>query len=422
MIHPRPRLHHVCSLLCALGCDVYPIGSGPSGIANLDSLPEDGCSRGFLVVSSDYQSINVSAFDRQGNLLSPSIVSSGLSPAGLAQAFSGDVVFPSERQRGTEAILIDRYPQSVLSFVDLGSAVIRAQLDVSTGFAANPHDALRLDDGRLLLTRFDSNADPGASPDDAGGDLLLLDASYPRIVSRIDPRVATPKATEVYLPHPDRMLRVQQRIFVVVSLYSADYRRTSASYLLSLGATTLDITDSLELPEVAGCSGLSVSPDESELAIACSGIWAGSTTEQLETSGLVGIDITDAPAVSWQVMANALEPAQPFGLSLAYANRGRVLAVALGRHATATERAESDRFVSYDVKTKRFDVLYRVDNNPFSLGDVRCLADCGLCGLANADGRGHLMLYQDDATRPSLVAEVITDPVFGLPPRWLGTF
>jgi hypothetical protein len=422
MSHQTPCLRHLCALLLAFGCDVYPIGSGPSGIANFDDLPEDECGRGFLVVSSDYQSMSVSAVDRRANLQSPSIVSSGQSAAGLVQAFSGDVVLPSERQRGNEAILIDRYPQSVLSFVELGSAVIRAQLDVSTGFAANPHDTLRLDDGRVLLTRFDSNLDPGSSPYDAGGDLLVLDVDRLEILSRIDPKPATPKATDVLLPHPDRMLRVRERIFVVVPLYSPDDLQTGVSYLLSLDAITLDVVDSLELPDVTGCSGLSVSPDEAELAIACSGRWSGSTTEQLETSGLVGIDITNAPVLSWTLMAKALNPAQPFGLSVAYATRDHVLAVVLGRNADGTESAQSDRFVSYDVTTKGIDVLYRVEGNPFSLGEVRCLAICGICGLTNADGRGHLMLYEDDGTGPSLVAEVVTDPVFGLPPRWLGTF
>jgi hypothetical protein len=420
---PLMRLPTAVSLLLlSLGCDVYPVGAKPSGIPNFGDIPDDGCGRGFLVVTSDYSSSNVGAIDRQGNILSPCLVSSGLDAAGLVQAFSGDVVLPSERQRGDVAILIDRYPQSVLSFVDLGSAVIRAQLDVSTGFAANPHDALRLDDDHLLLARFDSNLAPGSLPYDAGGDLLLLDAKRPKILSRIDLRAATPKSTESLLPHPERMLRVGTRVFVVVSLYSLGDSQTGASYLVTLDASTLGVIDSLELVDVAGCAGVSLSPDDTELAIACSGSWGNPKGAMPETSGLVGIDVTAAPVEVWRLMATSLSPPQPFGFSVAHASPDRVLATALGRHADTGQAAESDRFVSYDVKTKHLETLYRVAGAPFSLGDVRCLSKCGRCALANADGRGQLMLYQDTEAGTTLQAEVVVDTSLGLPPRWLGTF
>lgn len=409
-------------LRLATGCDVYPVGAARSGIADLEQLPQDECGRGFLVVSSDYQSSNVSAIDRQGNLLSASLVSSGIAAAGLVEAFSGDVVLPTERQQGKVAILIDRYPQSVLSFVDLGRADILRQLDVSTGFAANPHDALRLDDNRVLVTRFDSNLDPFALPFDQGGDLLVLDVKQRQILSRTDLRPATPKASANLMPHPERLLRAGSRIFVVVSLYSPDYRQTGASYLVSLDAESLDFIASLELTDVAGCAGLSLAPDGTELAVVCSGGWGSAAGARPETSGVVGIDITSTPTERWKLLATSLSPALPFGFSVAHASNDHVVTVALGHHADANQSAESDRFVSYDVKTKRTEVLYRQAGTPFVLGDVRCLSNCGRCALANANGRGRLMLFQDTDAGLLPLDEIPSDANVGLPPRWLGTF
>jgi hypothetical protein len=409
-------------LQLAAGCDVYPVGAARSGIAGLEQLPQDECGRGFLVVSSDYQSSNVSAIDRQGNWLSPSLASSSLAEAGLVQAFSGDVVLPTERQQGDIAVLIDRYPQSVLSFVDLGSADIRVQLDVSTGFAANPHDALRLNEDRILVTRFDSNLEPGAMPYDNGGDLLLLDVKKRQILSRLDLRSATPKATASQIPHPERLLRAGSRIFVVVSLYSPDYRQTGPSYLVGLDTDTLGLTSSLELTGVAGCAGLSLAPNGAELAVVCSGGWGSAAGAQPQASGLVGIDITATPTERWKLLATSLSPALPFGFSVAHASNERILTVALGYHADVNRSAQSDRFVSYDVKTKKAEVLYIETGKPFSLGDVSCLSRCGRCALANANGRGRLMLFQETYAGLSALGELASDEHLGLPPRWLGTF
>lgn len=406
----------------AWSCDVEPVGLGPTGIADLATLPEGTCGRGFLVASSDYQSSNVSAMDRQGNVLSPSLVSSSLSSAELVQAFSGDLVFPTERQLGTEAIVIDRFPQSVITFLNLSDASIRAQLDVSTGFQANPHDALRLDDGSVLVTRFDSDPNDDGPAENAGGDLLLIDPRAPRILERIALTDAAIKSTNQLRPHPERMLRVGTRVFVVVSLYSRDFRQTGPSYLVTLDATRLEVVDSMEVPSLVGCAGIAASPNERELAITCSGSWGTKDGADPDASGLIGFDIDGGPIERWRLMADSMTPPQPFGFSIAYADRERVLGVALGRHAAAGRAAQRDRFVSFNVKTKETEVLRQSSDTPFTLGDVRCLSDCGRCALANAQGRGNVLIYQ--ATKAGLVleAEVTLDAQLGLPPRWLGTF
>ena len=355
-------------------------------------------------------------------MLSPSLASSNLTAAGLVQAFSGDVVIPTERQRGNVATLIDRYPQSVLSFVDLRNASIRGQIDVSSGFAANPHDAVTLADGRILVTRFDTNLGPDVVASATGGDIVVLSANNHEVESRIEFASALPHATGGLLPHPDRMLVVRSTVYVVVALYTADYRRTGPSYLLTIDANSLVVTGTLELVGLSGCSGLSVAPDATQLAVVCAGHWSNPKGALASSSGLVGIDIFGAPRESWRLLATELSPALPFGFSVAYASVQRVLTVTLGRFADSTYSAERDRFVSYDVKTNQARIVFAPDGNPFVLGDVRCFPRCGHCALANAEGRGKVMVFEVFGEELSLISDLPSSPELGLPPRWLGTF
>ena len=103
-------------------------------------LPPGACGRGAVVIGSDYQSTNVSLVGVEGEVLSPSFLSSATSSAGLTAPLSGDVAVPSMPAAGEEIVLLDRYPAAVLTWVDVVTGSVRAQLNVATGFAANPQD------------------------------------------------------------------------------------------------------------------------------------------------------------------------------------------------------------------------------------------------------------------------------------------
>jgi hypothetical protein len=404
------------------GCNVYPTGTRASGITNLDEVPGGDCGRGFLVVESDYDSSNVSAVDSQGELLSASLVSSGMTSAGLSEAFSGDVVFPSELQSGDEAIVINRYPQSVVSLLDLRTARVLKQLDVSTGFAANPHDASRLGDGRVIVARFDTNLASGEQPFDAGGDLVVVDPALSRILERIDLRALTPDASATLLPHPERILRVGTRLFVIVSLYTADDRRSGSSYLVSFDALSLEALGSLKLGNFSGCAGLSLSPNETELAVSCTGAWNDASRSDPGTSGLLGIDIRADAFAAWSFKGSELSPPQPFNFFLAYAGPHHVVAMVQGQIASSSNQAEFDRLIRYDTESGVVEEAYRVTGPPFSLGDVRCLPKCGRCAVSDASRRSTLLLFQNTERGLELQTDVPVDAGLGLPTRWLGVF
>src|SRR5687768_2396120 len=86
-----------------------------------------------VVVSSDYQSSNVSLLGFDGSVLTPSILHSGSVTTGLSAALSGDVVLPTSAVSGSDIVLVDRVPDAVLTWLDARSARVRAQLPVGTG-------------------------------------------------------------------------------------------------------------------------------------------------------------------------------------------------------------------------------------------------------------------------------------------------
>ena len=138
---------------CLGGCGA----SAPPGNTGGTTVPPGECGRGIVVVSSDYASTNVSFVGLDGGVLSPSVVSSATTTTGLSSPFSGDVVLPTMPAFGDRIVLIDRYPASVLTWVDVVSGAVASQLAVATGFVANPQDYLEASSSRAYVTRYESN-------------------------------------------------------------------------------------------------------------------------------------------------------------------------------------------------------------------------------------------------------------------------
>jgi hypothetical protein len=336
--------------------------------------------------------------------------------------FSGDVVLPTARQVGSHFVLIDRYPQSTLSFVELSTAKISAQLDVSTGFAANPHDYVQLDEHRALVTRFDPNRRAGSEPNDAGGDVLLLDLRGPMIRASVDIAKSVPNDDPELTPHPDRMLTVGSRTYVVVSLYSANYQKSGHAFLVVLSNDTLETEQVVELPGVEGCSGLAVSPSGNEVAVACSGSWANVRGASPDRSAILGVEANAPYRVNWRFSPHALTNPAAFAFTVSYLRDDEVLFVKFGTLGPTGNTLDADQLLYYDVKTQKAHVLREAKGEAFVLGDVRCLPDCGSCAVAQAGTTPGLLLFRSTEDGPQYFGKVPMQDGTGLPPRWLGTF
>src|SRR5690606_21913440 len=105
------------------------------------------------MTDESYASANVALVGLDGSTLSGSFISSGSAAPSLNAALSGDVTLPGQRMTG-DIVLIDRFPNSVLTFVDVQTAEVTRQIPVRTGFDSNPQDFLELSAGKALVSRL----------------------------------------------------------------------------------------------------------------------------------------------------------------------------------------------------------------------------------------------------------------------------
>ncbi len=402
-----------------LGCNAPAPLTGTGGV----DPPSGACGRGLVLVSTDYQSTNVSLLDTDGAILSASVISSASESSGLSAPLSGDVVAPTARVVGPSLVLIDRYPASVLTFVELATGEVSGQLDVSTGFASNPRDYLEVDERRAYVTRFESNREPGAEAFDGGGDILVVDPWEPAILARIDLSAAMSDAPG-FLPRPSRMVRHGDDVFVLLLGYNHDFSAVAPARLARVDSRTDTLGDVVVLPDLSGCEGLALSPDATELAVACSGPLRNGATQETTGSGLAVLD--RATLTVSRVTRAAELVGQPLGFSAAFTRRGDILVTALGAFGSGGDDVLDAVLRIQPDGTA--DTVLRSVSRPFELGEVRCTlpidaadaaAACGQCFVADAE-RG--VLQRLDPTTAESDGTIALEDGIGLPPRLLGRF
>jgi len=387
------------------------------------SVTPGPCGRGLVVVESDYQSSNVSLLDFEGHVLSESLVSSGTEASGFGVRLGGDVVPPSSPQTGAGVVLIDRYPAGVLRYIELATARVTAELSVATGFRSNPQDYLPLSPERAYVARYEANPNAGRQDWDAGGDVLIVDPSVPAITGRIDLAPALAGEPAKFSAHPARLLNVAGRIFALLAAYANDYSSGIASRLVELDPDTDSLLSTLVLDGLRGCTALAVSPDERELAVACTGDDLRSSQPKLDASGLALIDIAAVPRLGKRFEAIELGNA-PLGFGLAYAAPEVLLFGTLGHFDDSGALAAEDSLRRLDTSSGRVDELLQSEGEPFTLGAASCAVSCGVCFAADAkrSGGSVLRFALDAAGNFATPTAIRAETRVGLPPRYLGSF
>jgi hypothetical protein len=409
------RLAVTVPLLAALGCGAPE----PPGSTGGTALPPGPCGRGVGVVHTDYDSTNVSLLGFDGKVLSPSFISSATTGAVLSAKLTGDVVLPSEPIAGESLVLIDRYPASVLTWVDVESASVTAQLSVRSGFDANPHDYLGLGD-TALVTRFNRNPDPKAAPLDQGDDVLVVSlGAEPAVVDRIDLSPAMLGAGPGFNATPHRMVRAGARVIVSLLGQTQAHGDAVASRLAVIDPATRTLGPVLVLDGLYECNGLAAAPDGERVAVSCSGRFAGGAEPSVAESAVVVVSVGEELSEVQRVPA---APNAPFGFALAWSGAGTLVANTFGRFSSAGTPAEPDRLVELELASGARRTLLESAGEPFTLGDVSCAAACSVCFASDA-GRGVLHAYAADAAGTLGSATLIdVGDAIGLPPRWLGRF
>jgi hypothetical protein len=393
---------------------------------------------GLAVVSSDYGSSNVSLLGPSGEVFSASFISSGSAPSGLSAALSGDVVFPSERATGDELVLIDRYPASVLTWVNLFTGAVRAQLNVSTGFAANPHDYVSIAPNKAYVTRFEPNQRSGREPFDAGNDVLVVDPSRPEIVGRIGfESVVTEPG---FFARPGRAARLSDTLYVLASGFNADFSERVDARVVGIDIERDTIKSVTLLSGLSACVDWAVSPSGSRLLATCNGAFGGPVDRAVSDSGLVLFSSEGGLREQARRTARQLGTRQ---INMAeFISETTVALTTFGALSSGRlEQAYPDEAYVLDLETFELEgPLVQTKRVPFSLGEFRCDVGSGVgadvsedmsedlgrdtCFLTDAetDGGAVWRFDVDASGRLRSGRSVSVERRLGVPPRHLGSY
>lgn len=295
-------------LVAPSGCDDAAGGAAPVPVG-------DECV--IAVVGTDYASTAVSLLDADGALCADDVIDSGSAAVGVLTALSGDVVLPTSPSPTGELVLVDRYPNAVLTVVSFasGHAEVARQIPVGTGFDANPHDVLFLSPTRAYVSRYATNPTPTADPGDLddGGDLLIVDPSTGDLLGRVDLRAEAGAIGGVAVdPRPDRLLALGGRIWVSLGNLSRRFDAAAEGALIGVDPATDTVVARLTLPGLANCGQvLAPAPDDSGFWLACVGLLEGGRPvpgdEARAGLAFVAVDgATGDARVAWQAGAAAL--------------------------------------------------------------------------------------------------------------------
>lgn len=402
-------------LLIACG-DAVPLPT-PEGV----DVDNGRCGHAVVVLNSDYQSSSVAIVSYDGELLRGSIISSASETTGLSAPLSGDVVLPTQRTTSGTILLLDR-EQAVLTALDPVRAAVVAQVQLGTGFHSNPQDVVEVAPGKLYVSRYGFNANRGAELFDGGNDVVIVDRPLAAIRGRIDLSRAMEGASEGILPSPSRLLQKGDRVFLLLSAYSENFAQSDNGRIAVLNTQVDEVEHFAIVDGMRGCSALAISPNEAQLAVGCSGTFAGDQIPTLEDSGVVLFTIQK----NGELVESARFSAQdlggdPISFSVAFAGNQQLLLSTFGRIGPSFEQQRPDRLVVLDLGTAMHRELARTEVTPFSIGDVRCEAACGVCFAVNAETGGVLRIPVNSAQLGAAALHPIDDGI-GLPPRFLGGY
>jgi len=414
----KNRLILAAPLACfsTLACGVETENGSSGGIA--------ADAQGFVVVNSDYQSTSVSLVSIEGEVLSERFIASGSADTGLSAALGGDLVLPTMPSASPDLVLIDRTPAGVLTWVDRRTAKVRAQLNVATGFASNPHDYVPLSDTKAYVPRFAWNLASGEQEFDEGNDILVIDPSVPEIVDRIDLMSVLASEPAGFYPSADRALLANDKLFVLAVGFNVDFTDRVASRLVTIDTARDRIDDVLVFDGLTSCSSLDLAPDGVTLAITCHGAFGRDPEEGHPDSAIVLVDVEGRARETARFLAADLGGEMIAGL--AFVDEQTLVFTSFGRYADdLSQMAAPDTARLLDIAHGELlgEPFAESKSIPFTLGDVSCSPETRTCVLCDAETEGgvlqHFRVVDGEIEE---LFRIRTDDELGLPPRALGRF
>ncbi len=373
---------------------------------------------GIAVVNSDYVSTSISLVDPgTGTVENGDCINSGTHTPGNTLALSGDVGLPSQPQPMHLLVTID-HANSALTWIDPSNCTPLRQLDVSTGFYANPHDLVAVSATKAYVARYEKNSTPTADPGDhdEGDDVLIIDPSVPAITGRIDlSTYAVAVENAAIQARPSSMLLVGSSLYVMLENLSGDFASAGHGRIVVIDTATDTVSGTIELETLKNCGGLSYLDSTHTLIAACGGSF--SDADQKAASGVAYIDLAASPPTVTRTV-----PASAFGRALAgFSGIARDGALGFGVTYGELSGTPKDQFWTLDVPAGTATKLADASDS-FTFGGV--LVDpeherVYLTDAAMAEPRVHIYSY---AAAPTLQSSVDVNPSIGLPPRGLAWY
>lgn len=420
----------VSSLACGDGTDTTLVEASsallpadPIGDTAADPAEGAALQQGFSVVHTDYDTYGVSLLSASGEVVSADFISAAGAESGLSAPFS-DLALPSMRTR-REVVVINRSGAGFLTFVDLETSEVRAQLSVDTGFAANPHDYVPISDTKAYVPRHAPNFAAGREPFDDGSDLLIIDPSIPEVTGRIDLSDALGDESSQYFPRPSRALLARGLVRVSLLGYDEFFMDALDSRVVSVDPEDDGVSHVLLLEGMKNCGPLALSPDGGTIAVGCSGPFGVDPATGFPESGIVLLSVDDELVEVDRLRAEDL--GGEMISSVSFVSDGTLAFTTYGRYNDDfSEQAAADtaRLVDLDSGSLIGAPLHESQTAPFSLGQVACRPEAGTCMLADAETQGgalHAFSIQVDGSLDEPTTTIV-DWGLGLPPRSFGAY
>jgi hypothetical protein len=318
--------------------------------------------------------------------------------------------------------VIDRFPASVLTWVDLQTASVRAQLSLATGYSSNPHDYVPFTATKAFVPRFEPNLKSGLEDFDAGNDVLIVNPTSATVDGRIDLTPAFAGEAPGIYPRADRALMAGGKLRVLALGVNADFTEWVDSRLITIDPETSLIEDVLIFEGMRSCGSAALSPDGTELAVACGGDTALDPSSGFPDAGVVLVNVADAflEARRWTSSELGLGPVN----RLAWTSADQVAVLTVGRFNADFSAAEAnDEARTLNVRDGGISDAW-LSAGPFNLGDVACALEQHVCLVVDAETEGGVVhrLAVDAQGEVDVVGRIKPDAASGLPPRSIGTY
>jgi hypothetical protein len=393
-------------------------GGGAGGTAGAGATAGTGGGAGTLaapaisgaaVLNSDFSSTSVSLLNTQGGLTRADCVHSMTTGTG-SKTISGDVVLPSQPQRGGQVVLVDR-GNTALTFVNPGTCTVDRQLSVMGGFnIANPHDVVIVGDSKAYVTRYKKNSAP-ANPMAAGDDILIIDPRDGAIAGRID---LSAFATTAYPASPDRAVIAAGKVVVTLNRWNSTTFAYDAGSVVIIDPASNQVVQHLALGGLKNCEGMDYLAATRTVLVACGGSFA--SPEQALESGIAVIDMSGANATLARIISGVAFATRPVNFLWVIAlpsatNATRAFAATMGSFNPSVQ----DKLYQFDFVTGATTPFGMA--TPYDLG--RPVGGGGRLLMPDANAAMPRIHVYDvsGAGAPTETAAFVPDTVNGLPPR-----